>query len=330
MSAVYPWHAAAWQQISGQWHSLPHAWLFYGREHTGKTAFARHFAQALLCENLPPNRQPCGQCPSCRLFEHGSHPDFYPLAPDTPEEGGSRRLAQIKIDAVRAVLEPLNQSSVRGGRRVVLIAPADSLNVQAANALLKILEEPPQAVVFLLAANQRERLLPTIRSRCRQMPLPLPAHAEALAFLRQRGTDNAENLLAFHGGAPLFEPQPEQDALRETLLDILAAPRLLAVLDFAAALDKAKYPLALLLDWLGKWLADTARAQHGLPPHYYPARAEACARAAAQSNPATLFRFQAALNRLAPYGHHSLNVRMQAEDLLCAYLLMLQKNKSVQ
>lgn len=319
---IYPWHDRTWRELLAQ--APPPALLLYGAADTGKTAFARAYARFLLCES-PLNQGACGECASCRLFEHHAHPDFYLLAPDG-DDGSStgRKLPQIKIDAVRELLEPLNQSSVRGGRRVVLIAPADSLNVQAANALLKILEEPPQAVMFLLVSHRRERLLPTVRSRCRPLLLPAPNHTQALQFLQQQHISDAENLLAFHGGAPLFAHEPEQDSLRATLLDLLAQPRLLAILDFAADFDKHKYPFALLLDWLYKWLADLALALHALPPRYYPAHAQAVAALAARTHPATLFRFQDHLNRLAPYGHHSLNVRMQAEALLSSYLLMLQ------
>lgn len=317
------WHKQAWQQVAAQWDKLPHAWLLTGREGTGKAEFARYFAQALLCEQPLAEHAPCGECASCRLFEAGTHPDFYDLAADLQADEtavSARKLLQIKIDAVRAVLEPLNQSSVRGGRRVVLVSPAEAMNVQAANALLKILEEPPQAVVFLLVSHNRDRLLPTIKSRCRKMLLPAPTLQQALDYLHAQGVANAAEILAFHGGAPLFESDDTLVQMRGELLTLLMSPRLLAVLDFAAAFDKLKQPLAVLLDWLQKWLIDVGLCQQGLPPLYYPAHAQALA-AAAQKLPAqALFKLHDDIMRLAPYGHHTLNVRMQAEYLLGNYL----------
>lgn len=323
---IYTWHRPAWQQLSESWQQMAQAWLLFGKRHTGKVAFAHHFAQALLCETPLAQHEPCGRCLSCHLFQQNAHPDFHEIVPETPEEGAtSRKLWQIKIDAVRAILLPLHQTSVRGGRQVVLIHPAEALNLQAANALLKILEEPPDSVVFLLVSHQRDAVLATIKSRCRPMILPAPDRDTALQYVRSQNIENAENLLAFHDNAPLFTPEPDANVLRENLLQVLAAPRLLAILDYANEFDKSKLPLANLLEWLGKWLMDLALLQQSLLPHYYPHHAQALQKIAQQTNPATLFRFQAALNALAPYGHHSLNVKMQAEDLLCEYLSFTQR-----
>ena len=183
-----------------------------------------------------------------------------------------------------------------------------------------MLEEPPEAVIFLLVTHNRDQLLPTIKSRCRQMLLPAPGQEVALDYLRGQQIEQPENLLAFHSGAPLFAHAPEQDALRQKLLTLLAAPRLLAILDYAAEYDKHKFPLAFLLDWLQKWLTDLALAQQNIAPLYYPQHKTPIAQIAAKTNPATLFALSGSVKRLHPYGYHSLNVKMQAEFLLCDYL----------
>ncbi|WP_373740611.1 DNA polymerase III subunit delta' [Neisseria sp.] len=318
---IYPWHQSQWRQLAAYWQNQPNAWLFTGRENTGKTAFARHVGQALLCERPSENREPCGVCPSCHLFSQNSHPDFYELTPELPEgEAVGRKLLQIKIDAVRDVIGNIQLTSVRGGRRVVLVHPAESMNVQAANGLLKALEEPPEGVVFLLVTHARDKLLPTIKSRCRQMVLPAPSREAALQYLQQQGTDDAENLLAFHGGAPLFEPAPELDEMRGELLDLLSEPRLLAILDYAAAFDKLKQPLAVFIGWMQKWLTDVGLAQQKMPPLYYPEYAESLAKTAARSDAAALFALTGRLNALNPYGYHTLSVKMQLEYLLIDYL----------
>ncbi|QEY23450.1 DNA polymerase III subunit delta' [Neisseria animalis] len=318
---IYPWHASQWRQLAGHWQNQPNAWLFTGRENTGKTAFARFVAKALLCESPTAGNEPCGDCASCHLLEQGSHPDFYELAPELPEDGAvGRKLLQIKIDAVRGIVDNIYLTSVRGGRRVVLVHPAEAMNVQAANGLLKVLEEPPSHVVFLLVTHARDKLLPTIKSRCRQMLLPAPSHQEALAYLNDKGVADAGSLLAFHSGAPLFDHMPEADEMRAELIRLLAAPRLLAILDYAAAFDKQKQPLAVFLDWLHKWLLDIGLAQQGMPPLYYPDFAGESAKTAAKTDAGRLFALAGRLNRLVPYGYHTLSVKMQLESLLIDYL----------
>ncbi len=322
---IYPWHEYEWRQIAAQRQRLPHAMLFAGKRGTGKTAFARHLAQSLLCENAAAAGEPCGVCPSCHLFAQNSHPDFYELAPETFEgETAARRLPQIKIDAVRELIEHIRLTAVRGGRRVALVHPAEAMNAQAANGLLKILEEPPPDVVFLLVSHERDRLLPTVKSRCRQTVLPAPGRAAALEYVRRHHPQHAEELLAFHSGAPLFEEEAAQTALRGELLQFLAAPRLIAALDYAAAFDKHKLPLAVFLDWMHKWLLDVGLAQRQMPPLYYPASAAQSAAVARRTAPAALFALNARLNALVPYGRHTLSVRMQAESLLTEYLRFWQ------
>ncbi len=318
---IYPWHIQQWQQLAAHWQNQPNAWLFTGKENTGKTAFARFTAQALLCESPTEHHEPCGRCASCHLFTQGSHPDFYELTPELPEDGAvGRKLLQIKIDAVRDIIEQLYLTSVRGGRRVVLVHPAESMNIQAANGLLKVLEEPPPQVVFLLVTHARDKLLPTIKSRCRQMLLPAPSADEALHYLENQGVGHAAALLAFHSGAPLFEHQPEMDALRGELIQLLAAPRLLAMLDYAASFDKHKLPLAVFIDWLQKWLLDVALARQGMAPLYYPDAEMQSAQTAAKTDAGRLFTLTGRLNALNPYGYHTLSVKMQLESLLIDYL----------
>ncbi|MDO4997521.1 MAG: DNA polymerase III subunit delta' [Neisseria sp.] len=322
---IYPWHTEAWQKIREHWQQAAHAWLFVGQENTGKTAFARHMAQALLCETPQADHQACNTCSSCHLFTQNSHPDFYELTPEIPEgESLGRKLLQIKIDEVRQLIEPLQLTSVRGGKRVVLIHPAESMNLQAANALLKVLEEPPENVVFLLVSHARDKLLPTIKSRCRQFALPSPNKDEALAFVAQQHPENAAELLAFHSNAPLFEHQPELDVLRENLLAILLQPRLLAILDYAQQFDQKKLALEHFLALIQKFLADLALSQQNLNILYYPKYATEIAQVANKTDTMKLFQLQTALNALAPYGRHTLNVRLQIESVLLDYLNFYQ------
>ncbi|MGC0152429.1 DNA polymerase III subunit delta' [Chromobacterium vaccinii] len=332
---LYPWQSDDWTRLSAERERMPGAWLFTGGAGIGKLAFAEHLAQSLLCESPAAGHQPCGQCQGCRWLASGSHPDFRRLSPfvDEDEEGKeaktTRKLPQIKIEAVREVIDFAHLTAHRAGRRVILVEPAENLNLAAANALLKILEEPPEAVLFLLVSHSPQRLLPTIRSRCRQFALTRPAAPAALAWLKEQGVANAEAELAHNGGAPLFDHDPELAALRGQFVRGLGQPSFAGMLQLAELADKNKQ-LSLLqpLSWLQKWLHDLAALGLAGRVRYYPDQETALSALAARSDAVQLMACQQALAALAPFAQHTLNPRLQLEAVLMDYLKIFAGAKS--
>jgi DNA polymerase-3 subunit delta' len=232
---------------------LPHAIVLAGPSGSGKTTLALDLAAALLCTS--PNRadRPCGTCRGCRLARDGNHPDLHRLAPEGP--GG-----QIRIDPARALGTALALHSVEGGPRVAIVEHADRMNEDAQNALLKTLEEPPEAVTIVLCADDEDRLLPTIRSRSARVRLGsvgVRAMEELLAELGLAQPPEAGRIARAAAGRPgravAYAGAPDAVTIRgevgRTLVDLLAAPaaprlasgrQLLArASDAAAALDLA-------------------------------------------------------------------------------------------
>jgi DNA polymerase III subunit delta' len=166
MNTAYPWHAAQWRQWSRAQQSgrLGHGWLFSGRAGFGKFEFARACAELALCEAVGPDAIACGDCRSCRLILAGNHPDLRMLSPleDT---------VSIGIDQIRELGDFFSLTAHYGRAKVVIIRPAELMQRAAANALLKILEEPPPLGVLMLVADAFDRLPPTIRSRCQRLRL---------------------------------------------------------------------------------------------------------------------------------------------------------------
>lgn len=196
---LLPWQGPQRKQLAAQLQAdqLPHALLFNGPRHVGKDRFAEAFCRLLLCES-PADGVHCGQCKACGLTEAGSHGDFRRLQP----EGTSR---VIKIDQVRAAVEFAYKTAAFGGRKALLITPAEALNVNAANALLKCLEEPPPGTHIILVCHQLQALPATIRSRCQNVRFPCPSEDASLRWLTGMiEGSGAEDALAAAEGRPLL------------------------------------------------------------------------------------------------------------------------------
>ena len=251
-------HDAAWQS----WRSamagarMHHAWLLAGKKGLGKATFAQAAARELL-----------------GAAGEGEHPDILTLTygPKNKDEAKKRddgkpyELARgIKVDQVREIQRRLNTRPTMGDKRVVIIDPADDMEVSASNALLKSLEEPPQGTYFLLVAHSPARLLPTIRSRCRTVRFPVIAHEEMDQLLRRLAPEaeiaSRDAAIAAAAGSPgaalsfldfdlgksaqlmrrIVEEGDRDFGLRGQLAGTIGArqdiPRLQAVLDLARAI----------------------------------------------------------------------------------------------
>ena len=336
--SIYPWQEQAWAQLQQMRERLPHAILFYGPAGIGKADFLEAFAQALLCENVQPDGHACGVCASCGWFAQGNHPDYRRVRPEALEDeapaaegedggdgdkkakGSKTASKDIKIEQIRALADFMNISTHRQGLRVVVLYPAEALNMPASNALLKTLEEPPPGTVFLLASNGLDRLLPTILSRCRKFALPTPDHASALAWLKAQGVNDADGWLREQGGAPLAALAQAESGSREeldALLQILAQPSVDAALRAADKLSKA--PLASLVAWQQRWLYDVFSYKLSGAIRYYPRYQRELAALAGRVSTANLMRAIKSANERRAVADHPLSPKLFVEDMLLDY-----------
>jgi len=326
----FPWHRAEQERFLAQRASLPHAVLVTGPAGIGKAQLARAIAAAVLCET-PKGAFACGTCPSCHWFSQGNHPDFREIVPEAAEEEGEAEPVEgqkaektksvvIKIDQVRAVADFISLSTHRAGHRVLLLHPAESMQPAAANALLKTLEEPPPHTLIILVSDQPARVLATIRSRCRLLPLKPPSRADAAAWLKEQGVADGEAVLAAAGGAPLLAQElaePEEAQLRQRVLQELARPSGADALGLAPSVDRPR--VGRFLYWMQTWVQDLVRVKLAGSARHHPAYGKALAARARGADLDALLALERELAGARALADHPLNPRLLAEHLLMAY-----------
>jgi len=301
-----------------------HALLIHGPGGVGQFELALALAKAWLCEatDRPRVDRPCGRCASCKLHAAHSHPDLLVLVPEAlrealgwdvggnegeevGESGKRKPSKEIRVEAVRAAIAFATTTSARGRGKVVVVHPAERLNDVAANAFLKTLEEPAGDARFLLCSAAPDSLLPTIRSRCQQVVLPVPTTADAEAWLARRGIAQPGVLLAASGG----QPQQALDlAERIDAAAWLALPRRIAAGD-ATALQG--WGLAAAIDALQKICHDAAALACGGAPRYFPKE-----RVVGEADLDALLRWSRELARVAAEAEHPWSVDLAIESLV--------------
>ncbi len=314
---------------------MPHALLLTGREGFGKVEFARALSQSMLCEAPESSGLACGTCPACGWFAQGNHPDFREVLPDnmveedpetdaapTSDAKPEKKSVQITIQQIRNLQQFIVLSTHRAGWRILLLHPAEAMNPQAANALLKTLEEPTPGTLMLLVSDQPGRLMPTVRSRCQVITVPVCEPEVALQWLETQGLGarDAGAVLAQAGGAPLLAKEWADEgyqALRRQVMSALAEPERADWLQLAGSLEKAE--LKPVLHWMHTWCCDLILQGAVGSVRHHPDFAKAAARLSARASLMALFRFESELRQLRRHIQHPLNARLWLEHLLLSY-----------
>lgn len=333
------WNTQLKAQLLGQGVArLPHALLLVGPAGVGKTAFSEQIAALLLCESIKPELEACGECQACRWLDAGNHPDFRRVAPDgddDAEEGVAekpkkRGPGMIKIDQIRELEAFVFVGSHREGNRVVLISDAEAMNPSAANALLKILEEPPSSVYFILVSSKTKSLLPTIRSRCRVIPFGAPDSAAAIAWLADAGLEKqASRYLDLAGGAPMRVAQWKEqgqlapiDALVDSLVAPPSDPIALAARWDGLLKGDGVFRMENLVEGLQRWLFDLAQERMAGEVRFHKAWPRP--KGLEQLNPGALMTAWREINQFRRSARHPLNQLLFLENLAAHYLRALR------
>ncbi len=288
-SALAPWLEVLADQLLDRTAVFPQSLLIAGQAGLGKSELAQTLALSLLCENPTDGGHACNQCQQCLLFRAGNHPDFHAvlteketmgaetllsgygmryLTDNQRKQGKKTRSESILVDQIRSVAANVVSTPQLAERSVVMISPADSLNRNAANSLLKILEEPVKTTWFILVAHRLSALPATIRSRCQHIAVSLPPRDQAREWLMQgAGSEpglaqtDAEIALNLTAGAPAEALKLSRSGFLSLRSDWLNALEELsgqssAISTFANQWKKAGSLSGLL--WLYGWVRDLA------------------------------------------------------------------------
>jgi DNA polymerase-3 subunit delta' len=337
---VLPWQLKVWQELLARRQNLPHAMLFSGSEGIGKIDFVRKLAQSLACETPAADGTACAECQSCRWFLAGSHPDYREIRPESmrsierdesdaaaDSDGGSAKRKpsqEIKIEDVRGLQDFIFLTSHQRGGKTIVFYPAETLNVNAANALLKNLEEPPAGTRFMLVTHRPGDLPATIHSRCQRVVLPTPEKDLAIRWLKEQGIAEPALSLAQTGNAPLLALTLNEGdfwSQRKNLLNGLT----LRERDMLALAEQVRdVPPARLLGWLQRWTYDLLSLRSGGPVRYNPDYEKPLAQLAARLRAIDLSRYHRALLRQQRTVNHPLSPRLYIEQMLLIYSAVMR------
>lgn len=336
MSELYPWQQEIWQRLSGLRARLPHALLLKGMQGIGKFDLAMSLAQSVLCEQPLADGRACDTCSSCHWFRQESHPDFRLLQPEAlaaeggTSENGKKPARQITVDQVRALADFSNLSSYRGGYRVVLVYPAETMNPNAANALLKTLEEPTGKMLFILVTHKPQHLLPTILSRCHSITVAMPSEQESLDWLEQQGIADSSAVLAQAGFAPLLAKQLAEQAdsfeEHELVLQALGRPQQMDEFVLAEQLKNKRVEPVKIIQWMQQWCYDLASAKFANKVRYNQKYTDLINNLSRGSSAFELLQLQKDLSVAKREAFHPLEPKLLFESLFAAYRQMLRSN----
>jgi len=334
MNKLYPWQKEPWLRWTGLRQRLPHAILLKGPQGIGKFDFAMNLAQSLLCEQPLADGLACQDCPSCHWFQQETHPDFRLLQPDAlaepddseeREAGKKKPSRQISVDQVRTLADFANLSAHRGGHRVVLIHPAEAMNSNSANALLKTLEEPSARMLIILVSHKPQQLLPTILSRCLTLSMPLPPLETSSAWLKQRGVSNPVMMLAQAGFAPLQASRLAEEASGtdeyNRFLQEISQPAKFDVFALAEQLQKSEP--GKVIHWLQQWCYDLSSAKLTGKVRYNSELTDSIMSLAEKTSALELMRYQKELLIARREALHPLNPKLQFESIFLSYRQMM-------
>ena len=334
-SFLYPWLVESFQSLTQ--HPIPNSLLIHGEKDIGKLQYGLELANYLLCESTA--NRPCHTCDACHWVAKGAHPDLFVITPqnlkyllpfDTDEgdeasESEDKKQSKfIRIEQIRQVIAKNELGSYRGGKRVVLIYPVEAMQAEAANCLLKTLEEPSAQLHFILITSHLEKILPTIRSRCQFSAIPKPSHPIASQWLKDQlpetlTQEKIDQQLALYAGSPLKVIQSIDHKTFDELTVVNELSKFKLLQSGVIIEQLQQHTLFDILNCIYKWSIDLNLVAFGLEPRYFPHLASTMKSQTQQVSKATLQQFISHLRDDIRLANHPLFPKVQLDTLLMKY-----------
>ncbi|MBY0379453.1 MAG: hypothetical protein K2P99_03515 [Burkholderiales bacterium] len=311
INQLYDWQLANYNKLTSFKYCLPSAILLYGVNGCGVYNLATNFIASILCAN--PNKNiACGKCNSCVLLRGDSHPDLFNL--NVIGDDIESKSKSITVNMVRRAIDFAYLSTHLADKRIIFIENANLLNLNSANALLKILEEPPSYVLFVLITDSIGRILPTMRSRCQKINISLPHNLQ----------NDENNFWASFSNASLCEALLTEDDLA-LLTDTLCTPSIDNIFSCTEVFNGKKVSFGVTLEFIYKWLADICiyiNSEKLSIFYNYEPKIKALI---PQLNYQELFYLQDEINYFIQWVNHPLNQKLQIENILFKYQQLFTK-----
>ena len=312
---IYPWHQVNWDNLFSDTKRLPHGLIFYGPRDSGINNFASIVSKKLICSNSKESDFHCGDCQNCSWFENKSHPDLFFISNSSSEE----KKTSINIDSIRELKFFFELSShQKNGKKVAVIYDAHQMNLAASNALLKILEEPPNNSVIILTTSDLRSLLPTIKSRTRLESFTKPLYEDAINFLKSTNKYDLSPFLQFFNGNPLaLINEQENHPLLIEIINSLKQGKNFNLSD--VDVRWTANGLLWLINLLQKWTYDILLFNLTNQQYYFLSEEEIINQLAKNSNISALLNFQKMLIDVKLYATSPVNKEINIDIIFINY-----------
>ena len=314
---IYPWQKDIWSQFIQYLDNsrLPHSLLLAGPSGLGKLEFCLSFIKRMNCKSPTAKNEACDECKDCKLFLARTHPDIFLINVDENSD-------QIKIDEIRELNHFMTLSRQQGQFKVVCINQAENMNINAANAILKTLEEPPENSTLILVSHRIESLLPTIRSRCQIWKFKAPETKQALGWLNQHNkAQDWETLLSVSGNRPIHALALKESGLGDSRAQYYASLDQIMLNQEKVTKISAKLQneeLETLVIWQQSWCSDLVRCYFKKEPMTLenPDIRRSLHSLVGRVDLQSLFQYMEKLIEFRRFSRAPLNKRLFVEDML--------------